>query len=226
MKSSPFLALLFVVNLVVSVDAQIIPVSRDSSIQLSANNADFSQVSEEDSTITFNNFTSSIFGGLVTQDSSFSNTQIDVLTFAGSGGQATGFSDSLSSSFSLVFDVVNQTEFRLEGVLTESDPNDDSGFGFDGGSEVILSGPATDLIFTSDPDSDVDINFDFSGTLDPGRYTFSVSSETGSVMDGVISTGPSSGNVSFVVSVPEPSATSLMFIFGALTLTRRRKTLL
>ena len=224
MKSSPFLALLFVINLVASVNAQIIPVSRDSRVRLSANTFDpSSPLIEEDSTTTFNNFTASasILGGLATQDSSFSNTQIDVLTFAGSGGQA-AFTDSLSSSFSLVFDIINETKFRMDGVLTESDPS----LAFAGGSEVILSGPSTDLIFRSDPDPDVDINFDFSGTLDPGRYTFSVSSQTGSLMDGVFRTGPSSGNVSFVVSVPEPSATSLMFIFGALTLTRRRKTLL
>ena len=226
MKYSPFLAILFVFNLVVGANAQIIPVSRDSSIRLFANNLDFSQETDEDSTTSFNDYSASIFGGLVSQDSSFSNAEINVSTFAGGGGQATGFSDSLSSSFNLLFDIVDETDFRLEGMLTESDSNAGSSFGFGGGSAVTLNGPSTDLLFTSDPDPDVDINFDFSGTLDPGRYTLTVSSFTGSLMDGIVATGPSSGFVSFVVVVPEPSAFSLMLIIGSMTFTRRRKTLL
>lgn len=213
-------------NLVVSANAQIIPVSRDSLIRVSGNTIDSSVESAEDSTTSFDNYTGSVFGGLASQESSFSNTRVDVFTFSGPGGQATGFSDSLSSSFMLLFDIVDETEFLLEGTLTESDPNIDFGLGLGGGSEVTLSGPSADLVFTSDPDSAVDVDFDFSGTLDPGRYTLSVSSRTGSFMDGIISTGSSSGLVSFVVVVPEPSAFSLMLAFGAVTCTRRRKTLL
>lgn len=195
--------------------AQIIPVSRLSSVRFNSSTIE---------STSFDPFAEMFFDSgspLVDQNSMFDNQVVSVNTELQNIGTSNvgGGEISASSRFELVFDLSDSSVFQLTGLLTESDAQNF------GESFVRLDGP-TSFDFQSIPglySAPTTTSIDEFFLLPSGRYTL----EIGSLGFGndVEPVADSSAAVTFQfvgTAVPEPSSTFVLFATCIPLLVRRK----
>jgi len=223
MTSSLYFFIFLTVGLLPSfAHAQIIPVSRLSSVSV-GENGNTTSIIESTS---FDPFVEMLFGSassrVVDQDSMFDNQMVSVNTEIGNIGTSFGYQSFIdaSSSFRLDFDLPDSSVFQLTGLLTENDIVE-NGVGFDtGGSFVRIDGPAS---FDFESTALSDTSLDELLVLPSGRYSLLVgSSGVGSEIEPV---ADATAEVTFQfvgTAVPEPSSTFVLFATCIPLLVRRK----